>query len=179
MQLALVDEGRKSVILDIAGYPPGERVKNQIGAREALPKQYGDAPQYTLVVAGGDTDIKPVPAIELEARIRRAHSLIWAGGRRDPLGTHQGAISHEHLAEPRQRPEVRDRVPRQPQVRQPRHLRERPHVGHPVAVQQQHLAAVGILLLVIAARERILIRLDAWILPETADQRPPCRHHLA
>ena len=32
-------------------------------------------------------------------------------------------------------------------------------------------AAVGILLLVIAARERILIRLDAWILPETADQR--------
>ena len=85
MQLALVDEGRKSVIWDIAGYPPGERVKNQIGAREALPKQYGDAPQYTLVVAGGDTDIKPVPAIELEARIRRAHSLIWAGGRRDPL----------------------------------------------------------------------------------------------
>ena len=84
VQLALVDEGRKSAILDIAGYPPGERVKNQIGAREALPKQYGDAPQYTLVVAGGDTDIKPVPAIELEARIRRAHSLIWAGGRRDP-----------------------------------------------------------------------------------------------
>ena len=83
VQLALVDEGRKSVILDIAGYPPGERVKNQIGAREALPKQYGDAPEYTLVVAGGDTDIKPVPAIELEARIRRAHSLIWAGGRRD------------------------------------------------------------------------------------------------
>ena len=25
VQLALVDEGRKSVILDIAGYPPGER----------------------------------------------------------------------------------------------------------------------------------------------------------
>ena len=61
VQLALVDEGRKSVILDIAGYPPGERVKNQIGVREALPKQYGDAPEYTLVVAGGDTDIKPVP----------------------------------------------------------------------------------------------------------------------
>ena len=61
VQLALVDERRKSVILDMAGYPPGERVKNQIGAREALPKQYGDAPEYTLVVAGGDTDIKPVP----------------------------------------------------------------------------------------------------------------------
>ena len=36
---------------------------------------------------------------------------------------------------------------------------------------QSLVAAVGILLLVIAARERILIRLDAWILPETADQR--------
>ena len=36
-------------------------------------QQYGEAPEYTLVVAGGDTDIKPVPAIELEARIRRAH----------------------------------------------------------------------------------------------------------
>ena len=36
---------------------------------------------------------------------------------------------------------------------------------------QTLFAAVGILLLVIAARERILIRLDAWILPETADQR--------
>ena len=36
---------------------------------------------------------------------------------------------------------------------------------------QSLVAAVGILLLVIAARERILIRLDAWIIPETADQR--------
>ena len=59
VQLALVDEGRKSVILDIAGYPPGERVKNQIGAREALPKQYGDAPEYTLVVAGGTRTSNP------------------------------------------------------------------------------------------------------------------------
>ena len=86
MQLALVDEGRKSVILDIAGYPPGERVNNQIGAREALPKQYGDAPEYTLVVAGGDTDIKSVPAIELEARIRRdssdSHSSEGTSGSR-------------------------------------------------------------------------------------------------
>ena len=36
---------------------------------------------------------------------------------------------------------------------------------------QSLVAAVGILLLLIAARERILIRLDSWILPETADQR--------
>ena len=42
-------------------------------------------------------------------------------------------------------------------------------IADPLA--QSLFAAVGILLLVIAARERILIRLDAWILPETADQR--------
>ena len=42
-------------------------------------------------------------------------------------------------------------------------------IADPLA--QSLLAAVGILLLLIAARERILIRLDAWILPETADQR--------
>ena len=42
-------------------------------------------------------------------------------------------------------------------------------VADPLA--QSLVAAVGILLLVIAARERILIRLDTWILPEAADQR--------
>ena len=42
-------------------------------------------------------------------------------------------------------------------------------IADPLA--QSLFAAVGILLLVIAARERILIRLDAWIIPETADQR--------
>ena len=36
---------------------------------------------------------------------------------------------------------------------------------------QALLAAVGLLLLVMAARDRLLISLDAWILPETADQR--------
>ncbi len=42
-------------------------------------------------------------------------------------------------------------------------------IADPLA--QSLFAVVGLLLLVIAARERILIRLDAWILPETADQR--------
>ena len=42
-------------------------------------------------------------------------------------------------------------------------------IADPLA--QSLLAAVGILLLLIAARERILLRLDAWILPETEDQR--------
>ena len=42
-------------------------------------------------------------------------------------------------------------------------------IADPLA--QSMFAAVGLLLLLIAARERILIRLDAWLLPETADQR--------
>ena len=42
-------------------------------------------------------------------------------------------------------------------------------VADPLA--QSLFAAVGLLLLAIAARERILIRLDVWILPESADQR--------
>ena len=36
---------------------------------------------------------------------------------------------------------------------------------------QTLVATVGILLVVIAARDRLLFHLDAWILPETADQR--------
>ena len=42
-------------------------------------------------------------------------------------------------------------------------------IADPLA--QSLFVAAGILLLVIAARERILIHLDTWILPETADQR--------
>ena len=42
-------------------------------------------------------------------------------------------------------------------------------IADPLA--QSLFAAVGILLLLIAARERILIHLDAWILPESEDQR--------
>ena len=42
-------------------------------------------------------------------------------------------------------------------------------IADPLA--QSLFAGAGILLLVIAARERILIHLDTWILPETADQR--------
>ncbi len=42
-------------------------------------------------------------------------------------------------------------------------------IADPLA--QALVATVGILLLVIAARDRILLHLDAWILPETADQR--------
>ncbi|MFL6244580.1 MAG: N-6 DNA methylase [Thermoanaerobaculia bacterium] len=49
-----------------------------------IPESYGDVPQYTYIVQG-PTDIRPLSPTALEGRIRRAHSLIWAGGKRDPL----------------------------------------------------------------------------------------------
>jgi len=39
---------------------------------------------FTYVV-DGPVDIRPLNHSALESRIRRAHSLIWAGGKRDPL----------------------------------------------------------------------------------------------
>ena len=81
---ALYDDGRASITFDLENYPPQERVDNRLGDRSAVPEQYGTPPTYTLV-AGGSTDIGPVSARELSNRIRRAHSVIWAGGRRDPL----------------------------------------------------------------------------------------------
>ena len=81
---ALYDESSVSRTFDVANYPAQERETNQLGDRDALPEQYGNAPEYTLI-AGSENDIEPVSARELSSRIRRAHSVIWAGGRRDPL----------------------------------------------------------------------------------------------
>ena len=81
---ALYSEGSVSQAFDVANYPAQERKENRIGDCHALPEQYGNAPEYTLI-AGGEKDIEPVSARELSSRIRRAHSTIWAGGRRDPL----------------------------------------------------------------------------------------------
>lgn len=81
---ALYDEGSVSTAFDVANYPAQEREANRLGHRDALPEQYGHAPKYTLI-AGSQNDIEPVSARELSSRIRRAHSAIWAGGRRDPL----------------------------------------------------------------------------------------------
>ena len=83
-EVGLYDELSESTLFDVANYPAAERKLNRKGNRDALPKQYGDIPAYTFI-AGGPSDIKPVRANVLEARIRRAHSIIWAGGRRDPL----------------------------------------------------------------------------------------------
>lgn len=81
---ALYDEHTTSTLFDVASFPAGEREQNILGTREAVPSQYGEAPEFSRI-AGGERDIQAVAAAALEARIRRAHSIIWSGGRRDPL----------------------------------------------------------------------------------------------
>ena len=81
---AMYDEGDVSILFDIINHPPGERLANRLGERISLPRQYSDAPAYAYV-AGQPGDIAPVDTPFLSSRIRRAHFIIWAGGRRDPL----------------------------------------------------------------------------------------------
>ncbi len=80
----LYDEGTCSAFFDVANYPSTERVTNRLGDRDRLPREYGNIPVYTFL-AGQPNDIAPLEASQLEAKIRQTHSLIWAGGRRDPL----------------------------------------------------------------------------------------------
>lgn len=80
----LCDEGSISIAYDVGNYPAQEREANRLGNRQAVVGQCGNAPAYALV-AGSDSDIEPISEVELSTRIRRAHSTIWAGGKRDPL----------------------------------------------------------------------------------------------
>ncbi len=80
----LFDCGDESQFYDIANFPPAERIQNRLGSRPAVPPNYGLPSRFRLV-AGTPTDIQQVDAGQLELRVRRAHALIWAGGRRDPL----------------------------------------------------------------------------------------------
>jgi len=83
----LYDDGTSSQLFvrgPDTGYGPLEREANRRGQRANLPEQYGQAPVYALI-AGGPEDIRIPSSAALETRIRRAHALIWAGGRRDPL----------------------------------------------------------------------------------------------
>lgn len=82
--LGLYDEYGMSTFYDVASHPPTERQANIRGGLEAIPPQYGEASDYAYVV-GGATDISPARASVLENRVKRAHSLIWSGGKRDPL----------------------------------------------------------------------------------------------
>jgi type I restriction enzyme M protein len=69
----------------VGSYDPSERVNNIRGTRESLPEQYGDTPEYAYIAGREGADIAACKASTLESRIRRAHSLMWAGGKRDPL----------------------------------------------------------------------------------------------
>ncbi|MFN2456180.1 MAG: N-6 DNA methylase [Pyrinomonadaceae bacterium] len=80
----LYDDYSTSTFYDVANFPPTERKDNIRGQRDAIPTQYGDVPVYQFL-AGTENDIKSVRPSILESKIRRAHSIIWAGGKRDPL----------------------------------------------------------------------------------------------
>ncbi|MEN6440117.1 MAG: N-6 DNA methylase [Syntrophobacter sp.] len=80
----LYDEWHEHHFFDIANFASTERNANRRGNRSALPELYGETPEYTYI-AGGETDIAPVRNGVLEAKIRRSHSIIWSGGKRDPL----------------------------------------------------------------------------------------------
>lgn len=82
--LALFDSGDESIFYDVANFPSMERVHNVRGQRIAIAPQYGVQPAFSHIVGQPD-DIAPAPRARIENRIRYAHSLIWAGGRRDPL----------------------------------------------------------------------------------------------
>jgi len=82
--LVLYDESTTSILFRRDGFPALERNRNRLGLRTHLAKQYGNQPTFALV-AGSDNDIEPQPTSVVESRTRRAHSAIWAGGKRDPL----------------------------------------------------------------------------------------------
>ena len=85
--LALYDEGSVSILFDTSGaYPSMERDENRRGDFSRVPEQYSDdAPKFRFIAGDLADDIRPVVSKKLETKVRRTHSLIWAGGKRDPL----------------------------------------------------------------------------------------------
>jgi len=84
-ELGLYEEYEESIFYDIKNYPAEERTDNLKGTRSNVPEQYGEAAEFTYIAGPGNNDIAPVSAKQLETKIKRAHSIIWAGGKRDPL----------------------------------------------------------------------------------------------
>lgn len=80
----LYDDGSDSQLYDISQYGALERELNKRGNRDNLAAQYGVQPEFAHIV-GAPGDISPLKAGQIESKIRRAHSLIWSGGKRDPL----------------------------------------------------------------------------------------------
>lgn len=83
--IALFDSFGESVFYDVANYPPTERAENIKGTRDVVPVQYGQIPEYAFIAGPGNNDIHAANAYQLESKVKRAHSIIWAGGKRDPL----------------------------------------------------------------------------------------------
>lgn len=83
-ELGLYDEFSESKFFDVASFPQGERTKNLRGDRDAVPAQYGATPIFQHI-AGQQGDIQAALPNAVENKIRRAHSIIWSGGKRDPL----------------------------------------------------------------------------------------------
>lgn len=84
-EFGLYEDYENSTVFDVQNYPAGERAENIKGSRRQLPEQYGEVSEFTYIAGPGNNDIAPVSARQLEAKIKRAHSIIWAGGKRDPL----------------------------------------------------------------------------------------------
>lgn len=82
--LGLYEQGTKSIIFDIINFPAAERIENRLGNRNTLPTAYGEVPKFSLI-AGTENDIIPVESSILSSKLRKAHYIIWAGGKRDPL----------------------------------------------------------------------------------------------
>ena len=83
--LALTDRGERSALHQVADYPHTERHENLLGTRDDLPKTYGSISQFALLAGDPEHDIQPESHARTENLVRRAHALIWAGGKRDPL----------------------------------------------------------------------------------------------
>lgn len=83
----LYDDWSQSVLFDTSGtYPAMERIENRRGDRGRIPAQYlENLPQYRFIAGLENSDIEPAKARGLENRVRRTHSIIWSGGKRDPL----------------------------------------------------------------------------------------------
>lgn len=81
---AMKDFGDESCLWQAEGFGGRERQRNRIGNREHLPVNYSKDMIYSLY-AGSETDIEPANSADISFAVRRAHSIIWAGGKRDPL----------------------------------------------------------------------------------------------
>jgi type I restriction enzyme M protein len=84
-EFGLYEEYSDSVFYDVNNYPAEERTENVKGTRDVVPEQYGEVSEFTFIAGPGNNDIAPVTTKQLEGKIKRAHSIIWAGGKRDPL----------------------------------------------------------------------------------------------